>query len=126
MAEGVGFEPTDVLPSSVFKTDAINRTLPPLHINLVKQDRIRTYEVLNLPRIPYQHTKLTGWPLCPLGYCFILKRRFWLERRNPLLDGWVVPHIGFTTNNHRQYPPFRRLMLFFQLSPSQPVDGIEP
>ena len=30
--------------------------------------------------------------------------------KNPLLSGWVVPHIGFTTNNHRQYPPFRRLI----------------
>ena len=26
----MGFEPTDVLPPSVFKTDAINRTLPAL------------------------------------------------------------------------------------------------
>ena len=52
--------------------------------------------------------------------------RFYRERQNPVLDGWVVPHIGFTTNNHRQYPPFRRFMLFFQLSPSQPVDCIKP
>lgn len=74
MAEGVGFEPTDVLPSPVFKTGAINRTLPPLHI----------------------------------------KRRFWWERQNPLLSGWGVPHLGFTTNNHRQYPPFRRFEGFVE------------
>ena len=32
MAESVGFEPTDACTSSDFKSDAINRTLPTLHM----------------------------------------------------------------------------------------------
>ena len=39
LEEVVGFEPTDVLPSSVFRTDAISRSAtPPYHLS-----RIRTY-----------------------------------------------------------------------------------
>ena len=32
VAEGLGFEPRGLLHPPVFKTGAINRTLPPLHI----------------------------------------------------------------------------------------------
>ena len=32
LAESVGFEPTDAFTSSDFKSDAINRTLPTLHM----------------------------------------------------------------------------------------------
>ena len=32
LAESVGFEPTDACTSSDFKSDAINRTLPTLHM----------------------------------------------------------------------------------------------
>lgn len=32
MEEGVGFEPTDGFPSSVFKTDAISQTRPTLQM----------------------------------------------------------------------------------------------
>ena len=42
-----------------------------------------------------------------------IKRRFWWERRNPLLFGWSRTSIRFATNNHRQYPPFRRLASVF-------------
>lgn len=35
MAESVGFEPTDAYTSSDFKSDAINRTLPTLHMAAV-------------------------------------------------------------------------------------------
>ena len=38
MAERVGFEPTEVLPSSVFKTGALNRALPPLLIWMPHHD----------------------------------------------------------------------------------------
>ena len=35
LAESVGFEPTDACTSSDFKSDAINRTLPTLHMAAV-------------------------------------------------------------------------------------------
>ena len=35
LAESVGFEPTDAFTSSDFKSDAINRTLPTLHMAAV-------------------------------------------------------------------------------------------
>lgn len=33
LAEAVGFEPTEVLPSTVFETAAISQTLPHFHFN---------------------------------------------------------------------------------------------
>ena len=42
MAEAVGFEPTEHFYSSVFKTGAINRTLPHFHEKLGTLARTRT------------------------------------------------------------------------------------
>ena len=82
LEESVGFEPTEHFCSSVFKTDAINQTLPTFHVALgIGLEPITLWltarcSTIELPKNKYNTTiyyRICTRYLRPKGLCFTLK-----------------------------------------------------
>src|SRR4030088_575039 len=91
MADGVGFEPTVVLPTSVFKTAALSQTRPPIRIG--HHDRTRTY-IPSVPETPAHPVELRGDGRRPSKRHRIISRA-----RRPSIDSPARSHAGSSAGN---------------------------